>query len=112
MVSLAFPPAKCCGSGKFGTPFRRMHWEKASKPLSVAAFCVVVVAAVVEAATLATPGEPLPPPQPAASNENEATVTTDATMSGRLLRIIFVPFSRGQGKPRRFRGRRRYGPAR
>ena len=54
MVSLTFPPTKRCGSGKFGMPLERMHWEKASSPFCV----VVVVAAVVEEATLATPGEP------------------------------------------------------
>jgi len=54
-----------------------MHWEKASRPFCV----VVVVAAGVEDATLAIPGEPLPP-QPAASSENATTATTALKRSG------------------------------
>jgi hypothetical protein len=70
-----------------------MQLEKASRP-----FCVVVlVAVVVLEATLATPEE-TPPPQPAASRENAATATLEATMSGRRQRIMFGSFqSRPEG---------------
>jgi hypothetical protein len=68
-------------------PLERMHWEKATSP-----FCVVgVVAAGVEDATLATPGEP-PPPQPAASSENAATATTAVKMSERWQRTMLGSF--------------------
>src|SRR5690242_10758207 len=63
------------GPGKLGTPWERMHWEKATSP-----FCAVVVVAVVEEVTLATLGEPLP--QPTASSEDAATATTNVRMSG------------------------------
>jgi hypothetical protein len=55
-----------------------MQLEKASRPL----WAVVVVAVVVEA-TLATLGELLPPPQPAASSDSAATGTAETRMSGR-----------------------------
>src|SRR6476660_1222631 len=87
MVSLTFPRTKRCGSGKFGMPLERMHWEKASSP-----FCVgVVVAAVVDVATFATRGE-APPPHPAASSENAATTRTELRRSGRRQRIMFSSF--------------------
>jgi hypothetical protein len=53
-------------------------------------FCDVVVVAVVELPTLATPAEGLPP-QPAASSENAATATMHATYAGRQ-RIMFYSF--------------------
>src|SRR5262245_50616885 len=68
------------GSGKPGMPWERMQRAKASAEASVprrvvvVPFCGAVVAAVVEVATLATPGEP-PPPQPAASTERATTAT-------------------------------------
>jgi hypothetical protein len=63
-----------------------MQREKATNP-----FCVVVVAAFVEEATLATPGEP-PPLQPAANSEDAATATTEVRMSGRRQHMIFGSF--------------------
>jgi len=68
-------------------PWERMQRAKASAEASVpfsagvVPFCVFVMAAVVEEAMRATPGE-APPPQPAASSENAATAMTEATMSG------------------------------
>jgi hypothetical protein len=63
--------------------------------VAVAPFCVVVAAAVVEAvveeATLATPGEP-PLPQPAASSEHAASAKTEARISGGRHRTIFGSF--------------------
>jgi hypothetical protein len=63
-----------------------MQREKASSPFPL---CVVVVAAAVEEATLATPpGEP-PLPQPAANSDNAATAMTEVRMSGRRQRTMF-----------------------
>jgi hypothetical protein len=45
------------------------------------------VAVVVDAATLATPGEPPPPPHPAPSNAKAATAVTETTMIGRRRRM-------------------------
>jgi hypothetical protein len=85
-VSLGSSPL-LLASGKFSTPLERMQREKASSsPFCVVALsCVVVGAAGVEEATLATPGEPLPlPAQPAASSENAATKTTALTINTRV----------------------------
>jgi hypothetical protein len=59
-----------------------MHREKAMRPFAFPAG-VVVVLAVVEDATLATPAGELPPPQPAANNPSAATATTEARTTGR-----------------------------
>src|SRR5215831_473516 len=64
-----------------------MQREKATA--TAASFCVVVVAAVGEETTFATPGEP-PLPQPAASSANATTATTELTMMGHRRRICAV----------------------
>ena len=77
-------------------PWERMQRAKANAE-AIVPVCVVVVpscavvAALVEEATLATPGEP-PPPQPAASSESAATATTEARMSGGRHRTMFGSF--------------------
>jgi hypothetical protein len=66
---------------------------------AIAPFCVVVVATVVDEATLATPGEPRPPPQPAASSENALTATTALAIGKRRPRMMFGSLQVEQRKP-------------
>jgi hypothetical protein len=73
MVSLTLPPTRCCGLGKLATPFVRMHCEKAS---SEPCDGDVVAAVVVDEATLATPADVRPPPQPAAISARGTTATS------------------------------------
>src|SRR5581483_119186 len=78
MVSLTLPPAKCCGSGKLGTPLERMQRANATSP-----FCVAVALVVVEDGRFATP-DVLPPPQPATSTE---------TAKNEVRSSVFIPFA-------------------
>jgi hypothetical protein len=66
-----------------------MQREKAI--MAAAPFWLLVVAAVAEEPTRATPGEP-PLPQPAVRSEDAATAARDVRMSGRRQRMMFGSF--------------------